>query len=266
MALMKKNKKSYEILMAHLKKLKKENPNFSLRALSQKLKISHVFLANVLSGKKTLPLKRFDAVCEALKIDEFDRVRIKKKLALEKNNFFDPDSSVVEKQSEVEDVLLPEGHLHLLRYWWNLAILELLTCFPNDGLAKSQILVRLPIEEFQLDITLNELFRLKLIYQKENKFFKSDEHLRLVTRGPNPMTRHFFKSALSLAQKALDSTDQISFENRLITTVSCAVNPAQIPKAKAKLAEALAEVRNILTEGECSEVFFLQAQMFNVLK
>ncbi|MBK7959754.1 MAG: DUF4423 domain-containing protein [Bdellovibrionales bacterium] len=83
-----------------------------------------------------------------------------------------------------------------------------------------------------------------------------------------PESKHanFYKKTLQLAQTELLRTAQEDFERRLITSISCAVNPSQIPLAKQRLAEALREVRDILTEGECTDVFFLQAQLFSVLK
>lgn len=264
---MKTLRKSKDILNRHLRKLQKENPRFSIRSLSLKVGLSHTFMANVLSGKKLLPLNRLEKLCEVLKIDELDHNELKKYIRLEKSNLTEiAGSEIKTPTSRTKEELLPENHIRVMRYWWNLAILELLSCYPETGLAKAVLLTRIPVQEFELDISLNELRQLQLIRQDKDCFFKTENHLKIPTRGPNPITRQFYKSALTLAQKELDKTQQQDFEKRFITGVSCAVNPSQIPKAKQKLAEALAEIRDILTEGECSEVYFLQAQLFSVLK
>jgi len=262
---MKNNKTSYQILSTHLKKLQKENPKFSVRSLSLKIGVSHAFLTNVLNGKRLLPIKRLNAICNALKIDEFDRAEIKKNLFLERSGLESP-IPLERRKSIAHEELLPEGHLHLLRNWWNLAILELLTCFKNSGMTKDDILLRIAVQPNELDISLNVLQQLNLISNRGNRFYKTDEHLKIPTRGPHPITRQFYKSTLTLAQQTLDKTNHADFEKRLITHISCAVNPEKIPAAKAKLAEALAEIRDILTDGECTEVYFLQAQLFSVLK
>jgi len=262
----KKNKKSYEILSAHLKKLQKENPKFSARSLSLKLGLSPAFLTNVLSGKRLLPIKRLEAFCQILKIDEFDRHEIKKRLILEKLDLQNLTDHVAPNKSNTHQELLPEGQFRLMRYWWNFAILDLLTCFNSKGFTKVEILSSIPVQEAALDISLNELLQMNLIHKQNEFYFKTEEHLKLPTRGPNPVTRNFYKSVLTLAQQTLDKTDPADFEKRLITTISCAVNPAQVPKAKIRLAEALAEIRDILTEGNCTDVYFLQAQLFSVLK
>ena len=261
---MKNNKKSYQILTSHLKKIQKENSKFSVRSLSLKVGVSHAFLTNVLNGKKLLPLKRLTSICNALKIDEFDRTEIEKKLFFERTGM--ELGPTKESKKSVHEELLPESHLRVLRYWWNLAIIDLLQCFQKKGMEKEEILKYIPIQQHELDISLNELMQLKLIILKDKCFFKSDEHLRIPTRGPNPISRQFYKSTLGLAQKILDKTSPEDFEKRFITHISCSVNPKKIPEAKIKLAEALSEIRDILTEGECSEVYFLQAQLFSVLK
>lgn len=263
---MKKNKKSYEILTSHLKKIQKENPKFSIRALGNKLNLSHSFLINILNGKRPLPLRRLEHICEVLKIDEFDQNLIKRQLILEKNLVLSSTIETPQSKEKNEVELLPENHLKILRQWWNLALLDFIACFNESGISKNMILEKIPATEYDINISLNELQRLKLIEKKNDRFIKTQKHLKISTRGPQPITRHFYKMALQLASQTLDKTDQTSFNQRLITTVSCSVNPAQIPKARIKLAEALAEVRDILSEGDCTDVFFLQAQMFSVLK
>lgn len=262
---MKKEVKSADILKSNLKKLQKENPKFSIRALGAKIGISHPFLTNILSGKKSLPLSRLSQVCTILKIDNFDRIELENCLRHEKMGIA-VTVPLKEKSRKTHEELLPDSYLRIFRYWWNFAILDLLSCRTEDGLPKAELLRRLPIGAADLNISLNELTQMKLVSQKGDNFYKTEKHLRIPTRGPSALTRNFYKTTLGLAQKELDKTDPTAFEKRLIMGMSCAVNPAQIPKAKKRLADALAEVRDILTEGDCTEVYFLQAQLFSVLK
>ncbi len=264
---MKKIKKSYEILDAHFSKLQKENKKFSKRALSQKLGMSHSFVISIFKGQRLLPLKRLDDVCEKLKIDQDDKNQLKNLILSEKNKL---DINNIKSQiapATAEAEYLPESHLKILRKWWNIALLDLISCYPKNGLDKDTMIKKLNINEIEIDISLNELKQLGLIRQDESlRYYKTSEHLKLVTRGPHPITRSFYKASLQLAQAELDKKSEKDFEKRLISSISCAVNPAQIPLAQKKLSEALREVRDILTEGECSDVYFLQAQMFSVLK
>jgi uncharacterized protein (TIGR02147 family) len=262
---MKKEIKSADILKNNLKKLQKENPQFSIRALSAKIGISNPFLTNILNGKKLLPLSRLSQVCTILKIDNFDRIELENCLRQEKTGIV-VNASAKKRSSKTHEELLPDSHLRIFRYWWNFAILDLLSCRIEDGLPKMELLRRIPVSETDLDISLNELMQMKLVSQNDDNFYKTEEHFKIPTRGPNPLTRNFYKTTLGLAQKELDKTDPADFEKRLIMGLSCSVNPTQVPKAKKRLAEALAEVRDILTEGDCTEVYFLQAQLFNVLK
>lgn len=262
---MKKTITSAVILKNNFRKLQKENPKFSIRAVSAKIGISHPFLTNILNGKKLLPLSRLSHVCAVLKIDDFDRVDLENCLRHEKMGI---DINITSKKNsrKTHEELLPDSKLRIFRYWWNFVILDLLSCRLEDGLPKTELLRRIPVSEADLDISLNELIQMALVKKSGDNFYKTEEHLKIPTRGPNALTRNFYKTTLGLAQKELDKTDPTDFEKRLIMGLSCSVNPNQISKAKKRLADALAEVRDILTEGECTEVYFLQAQLFNVLK
>lgn len=264
---MKTTKKSSTLLKAHFLKLKKGNPRFSVRSLSQKLGVSHSFLVNILNGKNLLPLARLNDLCKNLKIDDEDRTQIRNLILLEKNGF---DIEGIKKQMDPptkQSELLPESHLVILHEWWNLALLELLSCHPAKGLDRAGILSRIDLTPKELETSLVLMKNFGLIEEtKAQRFRKTNEDLKIPTRGPNSSTRLFYKRALQLAQSELLHTSENDFNKRLISTISCAVNPLQIPLAKQRLVEALREIRDILTVGECTDVYFLQAQLFSVLK
>lgn len=264
---MKPGKKSCTIFKAHFEKLQKANSRFSIRSLSRKVGVSHSFLVNILNGKSLLPLTRLDDLCDYLKINSEDRDQLRHLIMLEKANIDVEKFGDKRPQSSKVTELLPENHLVILEEWRNLALLELLSCYPESGLNLAEILARLDFTPTELEASLIQLKNFDLIKETSGqRFHKSKETLKIPTRGPNPSTRIFYKKTLQLAQAELLRTDQEDFERRLITSISCAVNPIQIPLAKQRLAEALREVRDILTEGECTDVFFLQAQLFSVLK
>lgn len=48
-----------------------------------------------------------------------------------------------------------------------------------------------------------------------------------------------------------------------ITAISFVANPEHLAKAKQRLTEALHEIAEILTEGNCTEVYGLNAQLFS---
>jgi hypothetical protein len=56
-----------------------------------------------------------------------------------------------------------------------------------------------------------------------------------------------------------------SFERRLITGISIAANPENLDRARDILLAALHEVASVLSEGECTELYHLNAQLFSVL-
>ena len=58
--------------------------------------------------------------------------------------------------------------------------------------------------------------------------------------------------------------DDVSLANSLITGITIATNPKQIEKAKEKLTIALHDIAEILSTGECTEVYQLNLQLFGI--
>lgn len=65
------------------------------------------------------------------------------------------------------------------------------------------------------------------------------------------------------AQKNLTiKTSKNDFERRLISGITVAVNPHKVEQCKKMLDETLHQVSLILSEGECTEVYQMNIQLF----
>jgi uncharacterized protein (TIGR02147 family) len=258
-----------EILKRHLAKLKRQNPKFSMRALAQRLDISHSFVTRIFSGKANIPVNLLKPLAEALKMDEFEVENLKRALAVEKAGIYLAEQALKDPSPESdpkEYVQFPESYLIVMRKWWNFAILDLLTCQMGIKFTADLIESFLPISESEIKNSLAELEKLGLIENINGHYTKINKDIRFPTRGPNPHTREFYRQGLSLAAEQLKRTSSEDFEKRLIMGISCAANSKNIPAAKQRLAAALRECALMLAEGECDDVFFVQGQLFSVLK
>lgn len=249
-----------KILLNNLEKLQKANPAFSMRMLAQKLEISHSFLSRILSGKAKLPASLIDGLVVNLKIDQFEAATLKTQ----------PESSSSASSIKGADTSsyasAPEAHVRIMRKWWNLAILDLLTCETNIRYTEETIPLFIPISKEDAKASIAELSEIGLIERTADGLRKTDEKLRLPTRGPNEHTRAFYQQTLRLASDQLNKTSVKDYENRLILGLTCAVNPQNIPLVKQKLAATLRECAELLSEGDCTDVFLVQGQMFSLLK
>lgn len=265
---MKKSISSGQILKLHLEKIKKQNPRFSIRALANKLEISHSFLVRIFGDKAQVPAKLLPHLIDSLKIDEFSAKQLTTAIANKKSMKFREYNTIPQNESN-EDVLalqIPENHLFLLKKWWNFAILDLLTCNLNVKYTVEVISRLIPVSYDDIKESLSELKRLGLVKESMGAYTKADKDIFFPTRGVSDFTRVFYKQTLKLAEMKLDEREQDDFDRRLIMGFSCAVNKKNIPQAKQKLAAALKECALLLADGECDDVYFVQGQLFSVLK
>lgn len=265
---MKKNISSGEILTSHLKKIQKQNPRFSIRALASKLEVSHSFLVRIFGDKASVPAKLLPLLIDNLKIDEFGAKQLATAIANKKSIKFQQynPSNKNESSEDVLSLQVPENHLFLLKKWWNFAILDLLTCDLNVKYTAEVIARLLPVPIDEIQESLSELKRLGLVKESMRAYSKTDKDIFFPTRGVSEFTRVFYKQTLRLAESKLDEREQEDFNRRLIMGFSCAVNRKNIPRAKQKLAEALKECALMLADGACDDVYFVQGQLFSVLK
>jgi len=251
-----------DILKRHFEKLRKQNKAFSLRSLAMKLEVSHSFLSRVFSGKAKVPYALLDKLIEALKVDSIDATNLKL--------FFEKDTAVLSQalgqQNTVDYETFPESHIKIMRKWWNMAILDLLTCDIDTPFTIDNLHLFLPVPAIEIKDSVNELIILGLIKIENNLLKKGSTKVRFPARGPNEYTRAFYLQTLSLAAAELNKTSQEDYQNRSILGFTCAVNRKNIPLAKQKLAAALRNCAETLANGDCDDVFLVQGQMFSVLK
>ena len=256
---------SNKLIRKHYLKLKKANSKLSIRALAPKLDVSHTFLNKILNGSAKVPINKISKLIEVFKIDQIDAENLKKLVIKEKLNTEIKFSSESNEKGTQDYENIPESHISLMFQWWNLAILDLITCDLNCNYNSETISLLLPIGKQDIEASLEKLEKFGLIQKQKYTYIKTSTKLRFSTTGPTPATKEFYRQCLNLANKELNKTTQSSYENRLVLGFTCAANKKQIPIAKQQLAAALRNCAETLAQGECDDVFIVQGQLFSVL-
>ena len=251
------------VLKKSLARAKRQNPSFSLRQLAVKMHLSSAFLSKVFNDKTPLPTDRVDEIVRHLKIDKLGTQNLKQALVrsrLKGSDFKLNESVPTEAVRDYTEAANKD--LSLLRYWYYSAILNLTTCqeFQNEP---SWIAQRLCITENEAQRALLFLKTNGYLIEREGLVQVCDRLIRFSTRSSHPEIRNLNLQVLKKAATELQTKQtQVDFDSRLITTLSVAVNPQNIPQAINKLHACLFEIANTLTEGACSEVYQLSAQLF----
>ncbi len=249
----------------------KKNPSYSMRSLARDLKLTPAFISRLLSGKQDIPVQRLDEFAKILQIDALSLKELKIAIAkkqLKELGLSERDFDGFKKTSALsyDDKPQTTKEISVLSPWYNIAIMEMATCenFKNDS---AVIAKKLGIQKDQAQKSLEYLISNEYLQEENGTLKKTNKKIRLATTTSAQIVRSYHKSMIELAVKDMQqNTDSESFGKRLITSTSIAVNSAQIPLAKEKLAEAQLEIAEILTSGPCDEVYDLTLLLFPLTK
>lgn len=275
---MKIRKTSHELLQKALNRAVKNNPSYSLRSLARSLKVSPSFLSAVFKGKKKLSLDRFDAVAKALNMDDSAQKALRRSLLLGRilkstkgSKDLEAELFSYEKETKIKSAIEDRDERPLKEYlavdsWYHTAILDMVTCV-NFNPDPKHIALKLEIEPRQAEEAMKALSQQGLITCQNGVWSKPQQKLRYPTTRSYPAIRAYHKAMITKALRVLlEQTDDVSFERRLITAISFAANPNYLKKGRTRLMELIYEIADIMTEGDCTEVYQLNVQLFPLMK
>jgi transcriptional regulator with XRE-family HTH domain len=254
-----------EILNRALKKMKTSNAKISIRALASRLGISHVFLGKVIRGQVLIPARLIPQIGKAFRLDEFD-VSALRNLVFEKRMGLEEDAEMAVRPSNFSDYIdLPEDKFKYFSNWWSFAALDLMTCDLPLNWTRSSLASLLGISRSELDPFLEAMIEIQVVTEKDKILRKAQSKLRLPTSTPQEYTKNIYQQIAGLTKKELTKRGAKDFEKRLILGYCCSVNPKKIATAKTIMAKAVKECAEVLSEGPCTDVYWVQGQMFSLL-
>lgn len=247
----------------------KEHDGLTLRQWAQMTGLSAAYLNLVLSSKRLPPKKSLLKLAKSLDLDALavevllkahsQDWLVQKGISPEKAKPVDNhiDNQINEFQTIISDDAV------LLKSWLHLAILEFSTCqnFTADPASLAKI--------FNTNISNVKvvLYDLKtsgfLATNSEGQLEKTKLKMRIPTSRSREAVRNFHVESLKKSITHLQTKkDQASFEKRLMTGYTLAVNPKNLEQAKIMIQKSLVEIVSKLTDGSCTEVYQLQIQLF----
>lgn len=262
---MKTKNRSHIVLQKSFDKLQKSNPRFSIRSLALKLGVSHVFVMKMLKGDSAVPDAKLPLLIKVLKLDDLSLVELKDAIVLdaidEKLKCFDTKISSPEEMVTENYVEFPENFSYVLTDWYHLPILDLLTC------EKIEPVVEDISEYFGLDIleveeSLLMMESLDLVSRDGELWSKTSTQIRFPTTGVSEITKNYYKTILTRAQKELDKRSSEDFNKRLITNICIAIDSSKIQLAKERIQKFTYSLTEELSSGDSDEVYFLSTNFF----
>lgn len=267
-----KKSTSFQILSKAIQDKKRHVKGLSIRLLSQKMGISHSYLSRALQGQKGLSKTQVDQLCKLLDVNEITRALLDKALITEaskRRGIESVDTHVGSKTSFValEDFEeIKDREFTLYDEWYLIPIMDLTTLkhFKSDP---KWIGAKLGISIDEADKALTKLLDNGYLKPKAKGLTKTDQKMRIHTVKSLAKIRSYHKHMMLKALEELETkTDDESFQKRLISGISIAVNPDNIPKARQIIQAAMHEVATVLLEGSCTELYHLNTQLIPLLK
>ena len=241
---------------------KKDSLDWSLRSLAKEAGISPGYLSKIFSGQKPLRARHAKKLIEILRLDDINREIVLTYYETPQKNI----SSKFLMPKNMDSFELPnEKSEWLLEKWYRLPILDLMTTSNFENNPKF-IAKRLGLTVSIVEDSINKLVEENLAYKDNEGILKKvHKKIRFPTTISKRSIRNYHKSQLERGIFELDTkVAPKDFKNRLIVGLSIASNPQKLDEAKNILHMALYKAAEILSDGECTEVYQMNLQFFPV--
>lgn len=263
-----KNNRSHIVIKKAFARLQRSNPKFSIRALALKIGVSHVFMMKLLKGEASIPDKKIGLLIKVLALDDLAKSELKEAILYDTvKDKLKAFSHITDKKKLAADSFeeYPSKYLSVLKDWYNLPILDLLTCkiSPKNPWEISKIL---GIKEHEVLLSLELMKDMGLASYRAGEWKKTNANIRFPMNIPTEITKNYYKSILNKASEELNHSNVDRYAKRSITNLSIAVNPEKIQAAKEKLQACLYDIAKEMSEGDCQEVYFLTTCLYPLTK
>lgn len=235
------------------------NPTYSLRAFARDLRISHCYLSQVMSHKRRLSIETAASLCNSLKLSDDERSQFMQTLFTEKWAQAKASPAERKRPEPGEDVVIEIDRFRAVSEWYHGAIFELISTKdfePNFG----WICQRLGITPSEARLAVRRLKRLGLIKTTKNKWTTASGLTYFPTKYSVLAVRKYHQQMIQKAADALATGER--YDERDITGITFAVDPAKLAVAKKRITKFQREMMKLLAVEGTSEVYQFNVQLF----
>lgn len=248
-------------LQAELSQRAERNTRYSLRAFAQSLAIDAGTLSRLLSGKQIPSLKMAQKISAGLGLSP-----------KEKEDFF---SSLAHEQTSrplqrlnpaFRDPPPQDLRIELYRViadWYHVAILEL-SYVEGFKPEPRWIASELGISPLEAKLATERLLEFGLLEKHKKTLKKSSAQLS--TADKETTTQALRKNQRQFLELALHSLENDPIEERAITSMTMAIDPAKIPLARKAISDFNRSLCALLESGKRKRVYNLQVALYPIQK
>jgi hypothetical protein len=225
-----------------------KNPRYSLRAFAGLLGHDASTISQILAGKRAPSKKAMIIICEKLSATPKDLKVL----------------GIIHANEGSDDFYqLSIDTFSVMADWYHFAILELtyISGFQTDPKWISQ---QLGISVVEAKAGIERLIRLNLLTAKNSRLYKTNETITNHTGLNSSVARKTLQK--QVVTKALAAIDEVPQEDKDITSITMAIDPKNLDKAREMIKKFRRELCTLLEEGEQTRVYNLAVQLYPVSK
>jgi len=252
------------ILKNEFAERKQKNKQYSLRAFSRDIDLSHGFLSELMAGKKKISIDKAFKVCQSigwswrqsqlfLQSAQLDSAKTKRAKSFLKKEIKKTESLY----GHFQNLKLPQ--FSPISNWYFLALLELVE-IPGFSDDPKWVAKRLGINSKDAQMALDLLKEKKLIVRSEMGEWVKNINSS-VQDAPSSEIRKFHRQHLLNAAEAIERQE---YQRRHFSGVTMAIDTDKLPEAIQLISEFRARMSNLLESGEKKNVYHLAIQLFQL--
>lgn len=234
-------------------RIQKRNPSFSLRAYAGKLGLHPGTLSSILNEKRSLPQGKAVDIADRLGLTGLER-----KFFLEsaRTRVLIHDTEKVTPSAA--EMLHLQLHSDIIAEWEHSAILSLLDL---DGAkpTPASMARRLTLSLARVRTVLRNLERAGLIKKSGSGYQKVSANAATYDDIPSTALKEAHRQELELARQKLETVD---VRDRFYSSMTVAVSPENLPRAKELARRFMMELGDLLERGQRKDVYQICLQMF----
>ena len=242
------------ILRGDLLNRQKSNPSYSIRAYARDLGLNSSTLSQILSGKRSLPLKSSKIIAAKLNLDSKEST-----LFLESINRSVMSIDDIKIAPLDQRFMLDESYYKVIAEWEHYAVLDLFDL--NDFEASVDYMAaKLKTTHERMNIVLTNLISCGLLVKNAKGVLeKAHPDIRTTEDRKGEALNAAHLEELELAKEKLQDIDK---EARDFSSATFAVDPEKMTEAKTIIREFRQKMTALLKTGNKSDVYMLAIQFY----
>ncbi len=263
------------ILKSYYTKKKRDGSRLSLRAVAKKMGVSVTLLSLVIQGKRRLPIRLLDPLCQYLDIDQVDRDKLLKELIFREGG---TPQHALELVSKAMDSKAPEKRKTTALQWETLAKKDSefmadwmdIAIFLSSGLKESDgspewVSRKLFLELGLVNRRMRQLEEAGFLVRQGDELRPAKRSLQIRSGKDFAPIRAYHKAHLENAVQTLEqNTSEFDLYHRFITGMTLTVSKKSISRFKQKIQDFLLEFAEECAQDEAEEVYQMAVQFFPI--